>query len=77
MTDIDSFPIGRGPTGRRSFPLAFRIEVLRRWDGYTEHGAKTRLLRELNLSKNHVTAFELCRGSPSTRTRTHLRSHRR
>lgn len=63
MTDIESFPIGRGPTGRRSFPIAFRIEVLRRWDECTEHGAKTRLLRELNLSKNHVTAWLRARES--------------
>lgn len=57
VTDIDNYQIGRGPTGRRSFPIAFQIDVLRRWDECTEHGAKTRLLRELNLSKNHVTTW--------------------
>ncbi len=42
--------IGRTPTGGRTFPVAFRIEFVQRWDDAIERGAKTRLLREHNLT---------------------------
>ncbi|KOS53050.1 hypothetical protein [Rhodococcus rhodochrous] len=51
MIDIE---IGRTPTGKRSFPLAFRIEFLRRWDACVERGARTRLLREHALAESTV-----------------------
>lgn len=46
--------IGRTSTGGRSFPLAFRIEFLRRWDECVERGSKTRLLRESGLASSTV-----------------------
>lgn len=46
--------IGLTVTGGRSFPLAFRVEFLRRWDECIERGAKTRLLREHNLASSTV-----------------------
>lgn len=46
-----SVPVGRTPTGRRTFPLAYKIEFLRLWDEAAQvHGGKTRLLRENALS---------------------------
>ena len=51
MTDL---LIGETRSGRRSFPLAFRVEFLREWDGCVERGAKTRLLREHALSPKTV-----------------------
>lgn len=42
---------GLTPTGRRSFSIGYRLEFLRAWDGCHERGAKTRLLRENNLSR--------------------------
>ena len=50
---IDS-EVGRTPTGRRAFPLEFRIEFLRRWDACVERGAKTRLMREHALNPSTV-----------------------
>ncbi|WP_241962006.1 hypothetical protein [Rhodococcus opacus] len=47
MIDIE---IGRTPTGGRHFPIAFRLEFIHRWDAATDRGAKTRLLREHNLT---------------------------
>lgn len=40
---------GLTSTGRRSFPIGYRLEFLRAWDGCHERGAKTRLLRENDL----------------------------
>ena len=51
---MNDMVIGRTSTGSRSFPLAFRIEYLRRWDECVERGAKVRLLREFNLAKGTV-----------------------
>ena len=47
-------PIGTTATGKRSFPIAFRIEFLAAWDECVEHGDKARLLREHRLDKNTV-----------------------
>jgi transposase-like protein len=44
-----SIEAGLTPTGRRSFPIGFRLEFLREWDACRERGAKTRLLRENDL----------------------------
>lgn len=41
--------IGRTATGGRQFPIAFRVEFLRRWDECVERGSKTRLMREHGL----------------------------
>lgn len=38
--------VGQTRTGRRTFPMAFRVEFLRKWDLCLERGSKTRLLRE-------------------------------
>lgn len=46
--------VGRTPTGRRAFPLEFRVEFLRQWDGCVEWGAKARLLREHAVSSSTV-----------------------
>jgi hypothetical protein len=51
---MDEAMIGLAAKGGRSFPLAFRIEFLRRWDECIEHGSKTRLLREHNLARSTV-----------------------
>lgn len=45
------------PTGRRSFPLEYRIEFLRLWDACIERGAKVRLLREHGLGKPTVARW--------------------
>ncbi|AHK27295.1 MULTISPECIES: hypothetical protein [Rhodococcus] len=47
---------GLTPTGRRSYPLAYRIEFLRRWDECIERGAKARLMRENNMDRATVQA---------------------
>ncbi len=41
-------------TGQRSFPIGYRLEFLRQWDACRERGAKTRLLRENDLSHGTV-----------------------
>ena len=41
---------GLTPTGLRRFPIGFRLEFLREWDACLERGAKTRLLRENDLT---------------------------
>lgn len=51
---MNDMVIGRTSTGGRSFPLAFRIEFVRRWDQCVERGAKTRLLREFDLASTTV-----------------------
>ncbi|MDV6293941.1 hypothetical protein ACWEQV_28400 [Rhodococcus aetherivorans] len=58
MIDIE---IGRTPTGKRSFPLAFRIEFLRRWDACVERGVRTRLLREHALVESTVRRLTAAR----------------
>ena len=52
-TPID-VPVGRSAKGRRSFPIAFRVEFLQRWDLAVKHGAKTQLMREYNLTRETV-----------------------
>ncbi|AEF38861.1 hypothetical protein [Hoyosella subflava] len=49
--------VGRSPGGVRMFPLAFRIEFVRRWHTCTERGAKARLLRELNLDYGTINRW--------------------
>lgn len=51
---MNEIVIGRTSSGGRSFPLAFRVEYLRRWDECVERGAKVRLLREFDLAKSTV-----------------------
>lgn len=46
--------VGRTGTGARSFPLAYRVEFLRRWDESVERGAKARLMREHGLVSSTV-----------------------
>ena len=46
--------IGITQTGRRSFPIEFRLEFLRKWDASVERGAKVRLLRENQLASSTV-----------------------
>lgn len=58
MIDIE---IGRTPSGGRTFPLAFKIELLRQWDQCVERGAKTRLLRQYNLADATVRGWRLAR----------------
>ena len=54
MIDI---PIGRTPTGKRSFTMAYKFEVLRLWDQCLDRGAKARLMRENNLDSSTVHAW--------------------
>ena len=49
-----SIEAGLTPTGQRSFPIGYRLEFLREWDGCRDRGAKTRLLRENDLSRATV-----------------------
>ncbi|MCZ4587533.1 hypothetical protein O4328_28260 [Rhodococcus opacus] len=49
--------VGPIPTGRRSYPVAYRIEFLRRWDECLERGTKARLMRENNLDRSTVQAW--------------------
>jgi len=51
VTDVQ---IGRSATGVRKFSFAFKVEFLREWDAAVERGAKTRLMREHNLSRRTV-----------------------
>jgi len=48
---------GLTPTGRRSYPLSYRVEFLRRWDECVERGAKARLMRENNMDRATVQAW--------------------
>lgn len=41
-------------SGRRSYPLAYKIEFLAAWDECVEHGEKARLLREHGLHSTTV-----------------------
>jgi hypothetical protein len=53
--------IARTASGARSFPLAFRLEFLRELDNAVERGAKTRLMREFNLTSATVVAWRRAR----------------
>jgi hypothetical protein len=46
--------IGVTKTGRRSFPVEYRLDFLRKWDAGVERGAKVRLLREHALASSTV-----------------------
>lgn len=48
---------GLTPTGRRSFPIGYRLEFLREWDACHDRGAKTRLLRENDLPHGTVVRW--------------------
>ena len=48
---------GLSPTGQRSFSIGYRLEFLREWDGCYDRGAKTRLLRENDLSRATVARW--------------------
>jgi transposase-like protein len=52
-----SVECGLTPTGRRRFPIGYRLEFLREWDGCHDRGAKTRLLRENDLSRATVARW--------------------
>jgi hypothetical protein len=54
MCDVIDVPIGVSPTGKKSIPLAFKIEFVRQWDECVERGAKVRLMREHGLSSGTV-----------------------
>lgn len=41
-------------TGRRTYPLEYKIEFLAAWDECVEHGEKARLLREHRLDRTTV-----------------------
>jgi hypothetical protein len=58
MIDVE---IDRFAGGRRSFPLAFRVEFLRQMDEAVERGAKARLMREFNLDSATVVAWRRSR----------------
>ncbi len=63
--------IGRTASGRRTFPLAFRVEFVRRWDEAVERGAKARLMREFCVTRRtvHVWLEQRARGElPSSLT---------
>lgn len=46
--------IGLTKSGRRSFPVEYRLAFLRKWDASVERGAKVRLLREHALASSTV-----------------------
>lgn len=50
---MNSSPIETA-SGKRSYPLAFRIEFLALWDDCVVHGEKARLLREHRLDRKTV-----------------------
>lgn len=50
-------PVGRGPSGRRVYSLAFRLEFLQAWDRCVEMGDKTRLLRAHALNRGTVVRW--------------------
>ena len=52
---------GLSPTGRRHFPIGYRLEFLREWDACVDRGAKTRLLRENDLPRATVQRWVLAR----------------
>lgn len=53
--------VGRTASGSRSYPLSFRVEVLRRWDECVERGSKARLLREFDLASTTVDRWRQAR----------------
>ena len=48
---------GLTATGRRRFPIGYRLEFLREWDACRERGAKARLLRENDLTYETVQVW--------------------
>lgn len=54
---------GLTPTGQRRFPIGYRLEFLREWDACHERGAKTRLLRENDLTRATVRPWIKARRS--------------
>jgi hypothetical protein len=54
MTSRVQASVGLKAGGGRSFSVAYRLEFLRLWDECTVYGAKTRLLREHNLTRPTV-----------------------
>ena len=52
--EVINIETGLTPAGRRSFPIAYRLEFLRQWDDCIERGAKIRLLRQNRLSRQTV-----------------------
>lgn len=58
MIDI---PVGRTPSGKRSFTVGWKVEFLQLWDGATERGANTRLLREYALDPSVVREWQRAR----------------
>jgi transposase-like protein len=52
-----SVEFGLTATGRRRFPVGYRLEFLREWDACHDRGAKTRLLRENDLSRATVARW--------------------
>lgn len=65
MIDVQ---VARTQSGRRRFPIAFRVEFLRRWDEAVDRGAKARLLRENNVAGSTVMVWrrQLARGEFET-----------
>lgn len=55
--------IGLTKTGRRSFPVEYRLDFLRKWDASVERGAKVRLLREHALASSTVERWLAARSS--------------
>ncbi|WP_187590272.1 hypothetical protein [Gordonia sp. OPL2] len=50
-----SVPVGRTRTGKRSFPIGFKVEFLQLWDEVSlERGGKARLLRKYGLDPTVV-----------------------
>jgi len=54
---MNDLVIGRTPSGRRSFPISFRIAFIRRWDQCLRHGEKIQLMREFQLDHSTVTRW--------------------
>ncbi|MGN5237018.1 MULTISPECIES: hypothetical protein [unclassified Rhodococcus (in: high G+C Gram-positive bacteria)] len=57
MSDLITVPIRRTQQGHRAFSMAYKIEFLRRWDACIERSAKSRQLRENNLTSTMVRAW--------------------
>jgi hypothetical protein len=64
MERIMSDPtIGLTQSGRRAFPVEYRLEFLRKWDAGVQRGAKVRLLREHALAASTVKRWLAARAS--------------
>lgn len=55
--------IGLTQSGRRAFPVEYRLDFLRQWDAGVERGAKVRLLREHALTSSTVKRWLAARAS--------------